>query len=297
MGYQHSAISENPEETIHWADCRRLMAERFLQGNGAYSLLEILVVLACLGVFYMVVGSRFGEVTRDAGVTIALQEMAYIKEAVRDHFYPDLGVIPQDPGEDDRSWYATRFLCLRNDGEGNPEYEDMLAFLTSLMDEDTAKGKLTWDRHYQKGWRGPYLEQDIRERIDPDTSYGFPLITTPWADVCEELAQQAEDSGNEEEAERIRRGKYYFIIVDKDDDYRSLKETARVVCFGPDGKDSGSYYKDFDQEVPSTLATAEDLRKLPTCDPNEEDSDYCYETGDDLVVFIFGGGATRKPEG
>jgi len=199
------------------------MAERFIKGDGAYSLLEILMVLACLGAFFMVVGARYGKITRDAGVTIALQEMAHIKESVRDHFYPDLGVIPQDPGEDgalasnncrncgedDRPWYATRFLCLRNDGDGNPEYEDMLAFLSGLMGEDIATGKLTWDRHYQKGWRGPYLEQDLRERIDSDVSYALPIITTPWADVCEELAQQAEDSGNAEEAERIRRGKYY----------------------------------------------------------------------------------------
>jgi len=287
------------------------MAERSIQGDGAYSLLEILVVLACLGAFFMAVGARYGEITRDAGVTIALQEMAHIKEAVRDYFYTDLGVIPQDAGEDgalasdscrtcgedDRPWYAARFLCLRNDGEGNPEYEDMLAFLSGLMDEDIARGKLTWDRHYQKGWRGPYLEQDIRERIDADVAYALPIITTPWADVCEELAQQAEDSGNAEESECIRRGRYYLIIIDKDEDYRPLKETARIVCFGPDGKDSGSYYKDFDQEDPSTLATAEDLRKLPTCDPDDDESDYCYETGDDLVVFIFGGGATRQPEG
>lgn len=273
--------------------------------------MEILVVLSCLGAFAMFVGSRFGDITRDAGLTIALQEMTYIKEAVRDYFYSDLGVLPQDPGEDgalasnpcqtcgndDRPWYATRYLCLRNDGEGNPECEDMLAFLTSLMSEDVAEGMLTWDRHYQKGWRGPYLEQDTRERVDPDSSYAFPLINTPWADAVEELAQEAEDSGDDEEAERIRRGKYYLIIVDKDEDYRPLKDTARVVCFGPDGKDSGSYYKDFDQEDPATPATAEDLRKLPTCDEDQKESDYCYETGDDLVVFIFGGGPTRQPEG
>jgi hypothetical protein len=277
--------------------------------DGGFSVLEILVVLTCLGVFMIVISAEYGGIVRDAGVTIALQEMTHIKEAIRDDFYPDLGVIPQDRGEDgtlaseqcpacgedDRPWYATRYLCLRNDGSGNPEYEDMLAFLKSTMDEEVAEGKLTWDRYYQKGWRGPYLEQDIRERLASDASHAFPLITTPWAKVCEELAQQAEDSGHSQEAERIRRGRYYLIIVDRDEDYALLKETARIVCFGPDGKDSGSYCKDFDQDDPSTFVTAEDLRKLPASDSEEQDEDDSYDTGDDLVVFVFGGGVTRRP--
>ena len=282
-------------------------------GSKAYTFLEILVALTCISVFCMVTASRYGQITQAAGVTVALQEMVQIKEAVRDHFYPDLGVIPQDPGEDgafasgscqscgddDRPWLATRYLCLRNDGEGNPEYESMRAFLAGLMTDDAAVGKLTWDRYYQRGWRGPYLEQESREQITTaDGAYAFPLVTTPWADVCEALARQAEDDGDTREAQRIRRGKYYLIVVDRDadKDYALVKNTARIISFGPDGKDSGGYYTDYAAADPATPATAEDLRKLPTCDGNGQVDDDCYETGDDLVVFIFGGGATRQPQ-
>lgn len=278
-------------------------------GNSAYSFLEILVVLACVSFFCAVVAARLGGTGNEARVTIALQEMDQIKEAIRDHFYPDLGVIPQDCGkdgafasddcptcgEDDRPWFATRFLCLRNDGEEKPEYKDMLAFLTSLMSEDLAQGKLAWDSYYRRGWRGPYLEYSLRVQLDTDTTYALPLIATPWADLSEELAQEAEASKKTQLAERLRRGKYYFIVVDRDSDnhYALLMDTARIVCFGPDGKDSGAYYKDYDADSPTTLATANDLRKMPTCDSSSDD---CYVTGDDIVMFIFGGGATRRPD-
>lgn len=280
------------------------------RGNNAYTFLEIIVTMACIGFLCAVIASRLAGVTSGANVTIALQQMDQIKEAIRDHFYPDLGVIPQDPGEDgafasddcstcgndDRPWFATRFLCLRNDGEGKSEYQDMLAFLTYLMSEDLAQGKLVWDSYYKRGWRGPYLEYNLRVRLDTDTSYAFPLIATPWADVSEELAEAAETSKDTQLAERLRRGKYYFIVVDRDPDngYALLTDTARIVCFGPDGKDSGAYYKDYDSENPTTPVTADDLRKMPTCDSTS--SDDCYKTGDDLVMFIFGGGATRQSE-
>ncbi len=282
-----------------------------LRGNSAYTFLEILVVLACIGFFCAVIGSRLAGSTSGAKVTIALQEIDQIKAAIRDHFYPDLGVIPQDPGKDgafasddcptcgkdDRPWFATRFLCLRNDGEGKPEYQDMLAFLTCLMSGDLARGKLAWDSYYRKGWRGPYLEYSLRVQLDAGTPYASPLIATPWADGSEELAQEAEASKNTQSAERLRRGKYYFIVVDRDPDnhHALLMDTARIVCFGPDGKDSGAYYKDYDAENPTTPATADDLRKMPTCDSGKTEGDDCYQTGDDIVMFIFGGGAVRRP--
>ena len=284
-----------------------------LMGNSAYTFVEILVTLACIAFFCAVIGSRLAGTASGAMATIALQEMTHIKEAMRDHFYPDLGVIPQDPGHDgafasddcptcgtdDRPWFATRFLCLRNDGAGKPEYEDMLVFLTSIMSADPARGKLVWDPYYQKGWRGPYLEYNLRVRLDDtDASYAFPLIAVPWADVSEELAQTEEAAGNTQSAERLRRGKYYLIVVDRDPDnhYALLTDTARIVCFGPDGKDSGAYYKDYDAENPKTLVTADDLRKMPSCDSGKTEGDDCYYTGDDMVMFIFGGGATRRPE-
>jgi hypothetical protein len=292
-------------------DAGLLPLRRGTCGTEAYSFVEILVALACLGFFCALIGARFAGTASGAKVTVGLQQMGQIKEAIRDHFYPDLGVIPQDPGkdgafvssncpgcgQDDRPWFATRFLCLRNDGEGKPEYQDMLAFLTSLTSAELAKGKLAWDSYYKKGWRGPYLEHSLRARLDTGTtSHAFPLIATPWADVSEDLAQVAEASKDTQAAERLRRGKYYLVVVDRDpDSHALLTDTARIVCFGADGKDSGAYYKDYDAANPATLATAEDLRKMPTCDSGKKEGDDCYETGDDMVMFVFGGGATRQP--
>ena len=184
----------------------------------------------------------------------------------------------------------------------------MLKFLTSQTGgEATAKAMLTWNRYKQKGWRGPYMEQDIRVKLDPDDAYAhyLPLIATSWADKCEKLAKQAEEAGDDEEAEKFRRGKYYLIVRDKRNEKNNygkapgFDNTARIVCFGADCEDSGSYYIDFIQDDPARRTTANDLRKPPIFDLDHdqynEDSEF-YDTGDDIVVFIFGGGAVRKPE-
>jgi hypothetical protein len=132
-------------------------------------------------------------------------------------------------------------------------------------------------------------------QLDEDST-AMPLVGTPWADKCEELAQQAEESGNTDEAETIRRGKYYLIVsdpeVDDEGQYSSAKSTARIICFGFDCVDSGSYRKTDEETGSETPVTAEDLRKANVNDPDDED---CYYTEDDIVVFVFGGGAVRRP--
>lgn len=272
-----------------------------------FTLLELIVVTAIIMTFVAMAAARFGSVSEHAGVMTALEEMNNIKNAITDMFYPDLGKIPEDPGtdgepgsgDDDRPWYATRYLCLKDDRdiedkENNadpdpdsetPEYTEMLKFL------DSKKGMLVWDRYKQKGWRGPYMEHDTYDRLarigmSQDENY-FPLIATPWSDKCEKLAQQAEESGDDIDAEKFRRGKYYLIVGSQD------KNEARIICFGVDCADSGSFYKDYKSDAPSDPVTADDLRKPNIYDTDNPDNTEYYYTGDDIVIFIFGGGVTR----
>jgi prepilin-type N-terminal cleavage/methylation domain-containing protein len=295
----------------------RSTAQR-LNGSTAspgFTILELLVVLAIIGFFAIALSSRLAGVSEQAGVTTALEEMNNIKSAIVDLFYPDLGFIPEDPGpngklvsaanvtagDDDRPWFATRYLCLRDDRDrtsGTPDPSKahqsyaMWSYLRSQIDrknpasgsaKSTALAKLTWDRYRQKGWRGPYMEQDAMAMLGASEPTAMPLIATPWADKCEKLALQAEEAGEESEAEQFRRGKYYLIVTDTvvnaDRTYSADKESARVISFGADCEDSGS----FRSAGAFGRAEAKDLRRTD------------YDTGDDIVVFIFGGGTTRRP--
>ncbi len=272
-----------------------------------FTLLETIVTIVCLGIILSVVISRFGEVADESTEIIALEEMRNIKEAIRDGFYPDLGFFPEDSGKDgkvasadcptcgtdDRPWLSARYLCLRNDGEGNPEYDEMYMQLKNYREEEAAESLLSWDRYLHRGWRGPYMEHDTRTAIDNSEKYPFPIVTSPWAEKCEALAVEAEDSGYAEEAEKLRRGKYYLLVIDRNQDQTPLRETARIVSFGRDCCDSGSYYTDYDEANPSVPATAGDLRKLQGTDTLDS---YQYDSGDDLVLFVFGGGPVRRSE-
>jgi prepilin-type N-terminal cleavage/methylation domain-containing protein len=289
-----------------------------------FTILELLVVLAIVGFFAIAIGSRLASVSDEAAVTTALEEMNNIKKAITDLFYPDLGFIPEDPGpdnrlvsassssagDDDRPWFATRYLCLQEDRARPTQPPDRLQFPQSHAmwvylrsqinrrspDDGGAKAmamaKLAWDRYRQKGWRGPYMEQDIAVSLDPQNPAAMPLIATPWADKCENLARQAEEAGEKTEAERLRRGKYYLIVTDTvrdtEGNYAADKSTARIVSFGADCDDDGAYrHPDTGRRV-----TAADLRKANVNAPGTPNT---YDTGDDIVVFIFGGGTTRRP--
>ena len=285
------------------------------KASPGFTLLELVVVIAIIMTFVALAAARFGSISEHAGVMTALEEMNNIKNAITDMFYQDLGKIPEDPGtddkpgsgDDDRPWYATRYLCLKDDrniedkesnvdpdSETNPECKEMFDFLTSQTmseNEIVAKGLLVWNRYRQKGWRGPYMEHDTNGRLAPigksqEGNY-FPLIATPWSDKCEKLAQQAEEAGDDIDAEKIRRGKYYLVVGGQD------KNEARIICFGVDCADSGSFCKDYMADAPSDHVTADDLRKPNIYDSDNPDNPDYYYTGDDIVIFIFGGGVTR----
>ena len=240
--------------------------------NAGFTLIEMLVVIAIIAGLAALVIPMIGGVREEAAITTALNEMKNIKETIRDRFYPDLGLIPEDTAN---AQYATRFLCLVPDdngdinvttGEcsGSGDYIEMCEFLKIVFNNNYVKAKsyLHWDKYSRKGWRGHYTEREIVYEAEPGPPPAyFPLIVDAWF------------NGNEPEIEREKH--YYRIVMDSSQD----KDTARIISFGPDGEDSGSFLN----TTTGSATTASDLK-----DPD-------YKTGDDLVMFIFGTGATRSP--
>ena len=273
-----------------------------------FTLLELVVVIFIMSMMAFFVASTFSTVTDKASVTIAIDEMSNIKKSITDLFYPDLGVVPQDFGKDPgdpnsaRPWFATRFLCIRDDRpamKGTPDpLEDSEAYEMWLLLKKEAS-LLSWDRYRQKGWRGPYMEQDGTAKTGSTyNDYYFPMVATPWADACEAMAQAMEDQDDMEEAEKLRRGKFYLIVADKHEDNAPINNTARIISFGANCLDDGSYHKDYEDKNSTELTRINDLRKpSPKEESKIKNPDSYYSTGDDIVMFIFGGGNTRTPEG
>lgn len=248
-----------------------------------FTLMEVIVVLAIILFLSALLYSQFGATSKKAAVICSLNEMVEVKKAIRDGFYLDLGLIPEDFGPDgfvdsgdENPQYATRFLCFTNDGEGNPQYEEMKKFLNN---HSVSTDFLKWDKYNRRGWRGPYMESDGSCRAREYGAY-FPLIATAWIDVCEERAQEEEAIGCNDKAGEYRKGKYYHIIVEHEGK-NQLKDTATIICFGSNCLDDGSCFN----EVKGRFTTADDLKEKN------------YDTGDDIVMFVFGTQPTRFPEG
>ena len=275
--------------------------------NG-FTLLEFVVVIFIMSMMAFFVVSTFSTVTDTAAANTAIEEMYNIKKSITGFFYSDLGIVPQDFGDnpDNRKnatrkpWFATRFLCIQDDRPGmkgipdpleDPEAHEMWL----LLEKDTPL--LSWDRYRQKGWRGPYMEQDGTAKIGSTyNDYYFPMIATPWADTCEAMAQAMEEQDDMVEAEKLRRGKYYLIVTDEDEDNDPINNTARIISFGANCIDDGSYHKDYETKDPAEFTKINDLRKpAPKKNGKMENPDDYYSTGDDMVMFIFGGGNTRTP--
>jgi len=250
-----------------------------------FTLIEALVVLTILGFFALMTLAALRDTTDDASNVVALNEMRTIKEAIRERFYPDLGLIPEarDPGPDGLmgtaddvvvAEYSTMFLCLRDDG--GTERAEMLTFLAN----NGRANLIDWDRFSRRGWRGPYMEHDIRH--DVGGGVFIPLIATPWAGLCETRAQRESDAGDAATAAEYLRGRYYLILVERypvghPQAGQQITDDARIISFGANGLDDGA-----------EGAAAAALR-IP------EGSAGYVDIGDDLVMFIFGTGPTRRP--
>ena len=234
-----------------------------------FTLLEVLVVLMILGFLTAMTAGHFSRLKGEAAITTSLNEMKNIKEVIRDRFYPDLGLIPEDllgldglaVNGDEIPECATRFLCLKNDGDvtigwnganfvytSNPGVEESLEMAAFLAEQlriklgvgneslaaSQAEALLKWDKYSYKGWRGLYMEQE--EYYDYDGSGGsniyWPIIVNPWADRWEEMARKEETQipPNPAMADYYRSMKGYRIFG------RQNKNLAQIVSYGANGK-------------------------------------------------------------
>ena len=161
-------------------------------------------------------------------------------------------------------------------------------------------------------WNGPYLEGNATvEDVENEAGGYIPVIATPWASDIERAAGDAEDEGDNSLAERYGKGKYYHIHVKVESPGRlpcwpeivvnmlgsfpeprrrsgilQDKTTARIICYGENGLDDGSYCKEYDKDGSCKEGRETSIEELK--DPD-------FDIGDDLVMFIFGDGFTRVP--
>ena len=208
--------------------------------QGGFTLIEFMVVLIIVGLLTtgaaVVWGEFYGKMNRDIQETRALSEMDAIRDAIETNFYGDLNRVPCD---EEFPQYAFRFLTFK------PDKKTMSALAragqNSLINCDDLQGSLKdlclflgrgsdppveafslWNKYYLKGWRGGYAagnETFQAEKIFPeiyDTGDDEPILletmASPWADICEEKAMEAEADGKKELAAELRKGKFYQII-------------------------------------------------------------------------------------
>ena len=155
-----------------------------------------------------------------------------------------------------------------------------------------------WNRYYEKGFRGPYIETGTSvnatyfepELYPPQESDGEPVllpaisIPSVWAGELEKKAIEAEKSGDEDLAKEYRRNKYYQILNPKDEN----DKLAFLLCAGEDGI---SQTQSAWEECLDSYAYGECVERLKITDP--DDPDY-MDIGDDIVMFVFSEGL-RSP--
>lgn len=280
--------------------------------GAGFTLVELLVSLFIIAMLSAVVAAVFGNLGQDADIICAVNEMKTIKDAITDYFYPDLGIIPLDP---EKPWRSTKYLCLTKD----PEIEKNFAGITydsldieskemckllayqlnyneklkkgtnktnikslKITDKDIKKhfaeikSQLKWDRLYRRGWNGPYVEADAAYK-DEQTGDYIPVVANPWYNKFKDQLKKAYKENNQEEIDKWEAVSFYWIIG-------QTRKDARIICFGSNGRDDGSFhYKDEKGNIiENKFATADDLNNLD------------YDIGDDIVMFVFSG-RTRSP--
>ena len=202
----------------------RLSGNYRLRSTHGFVLAEIIVVLFITGFLVGGVAMVVGRTQERGAIITTLSEMNNIKKTVRERFYADLRLIPEDGTHPE---YATRYLCLKNDGSGNPEYNEMLNFIGSA-------NLMSWNKFTGQGWRSPYMEADTRYHDVVDDKW-YPVIADSW-------------------------NNFYLILTNPSQD----RDTARIISLGANGTDDGG----------TILPVPADI-------------------GDDIVMFIFGGGLRR----
>jgi len=98
-------------------------------GRGAFSLIEIMVVVVILSIVAATIIPQFGRTTHDARVSTAKAHVAELEAALERFYihldrYPTseegLAVLVDAPGEDAKKWRGPYIKLLRPDPWGNP---------------------------------------------------------------------------------------------------------------------------------------------------------------------------------
>ena len=255
-----------------------------------FTLLEILVVIMIMGFLTAMVAGLFSGIRGNAAITTTLNEMKSIKEAIRDNFYPDLGLIPYDI--DNPEW-ATRYLCLKNEGIGNSEYEEMRGFIGDDL--------MTWDKYVRKGWRGPYMEREATARddkgtSDPDDDEWYPVLADVWFDS--------------EKAEEDTPHYYRIVFSDLDgDEYTDTRLSTYIFSLGANGKDDREFVigtatktyrciKSHTSSGDNCPTTGSEWKKYWVFDSSETGTwtdGVSYDCKDDIMMYIFGTQPIQSP--
>ena len=271
-----------------------------------FTLLEMLVVIMIMGFLVAMVAGGFSRLKGDAAITTTLSEMKSIKEAIRDRFYPDLGLIPYNI--DNPEW-ATRYLCLKNDGTGNSEYEEIRGFIGDDL--------MTWDRYVRKGWRGPYMEREATARDDNGTPLNpaddkwYPVLADAWFDS----EKSEEDTGH-----------YYRIMFSDLDGLgdmtnsdaagaRRERLSTYILSLGANGEDNREFiigttasetyrciktHTSSNSNCPTTGSEWEEYWIFDSSEPSAAvrvawDSGTSYDCKDDIIMYIFGTEPIQSP--
>jgi prepilin-type N-terminal cleavage/methylation domain-containing protein len=234
--------------------------------------------------------------------------------------------------EDFRPGCYFMFQCLdkiNSERLGNLDY-----YAVSPLIADPVCGSGSWTGPYLEA-NSRFDATALNQKDDTQYPYEFysdygmfeddhvflPVISTPWADDLEEAALEAEASDLDLAAE-LRKGKYYQILVYSRNtgevtyspsgeiriirwsDWIQVPETAVVISRGPDGLPGAEgddqtvgaedYWKECAGMWQHGLTTQQRqcFDRLMITDP--DDPEY-VDIGDDMVLFIFGGGTVRSP--
>lgn len=278
------------------------MNDRKIYKNKGLTLIEMLIVIAIIAALSALVLPLLTGVKREAFYPIAFSEMTSIKKVIRDRFYPELGLIPEDLGQDGSSAsgdetpeYAIRYLCLFNDKDNDGERGEMFTFIEDRLLSTTQADKLIkWDKYSRMGWRGePYLEREAIAYENDGTPY--PVIIDPWGSVVDSTIDPDEVVGE------------YRIFGGQD------KNLAQIVSYGENGMadcdvvmdSGGKNYVCITEHVSSASnrpITGGDWKKYWALDNTQlttgswlSNTDYETFKNDDIAMSIFGRRPTIRP--
>ena len=285
-----------------------------MKKSKAFTLLEIIIVIAIIGLLATLSVGYFANSRENASISIALKEMSEIKNAIRDRFYPDFALIPED---EENPAYAVKYLCLINDfSAGAEEYEQMKSF---LLDHGKQESLLQWDKYNRIGWRGPYIEREVLAFDDNDTGsltddQWYPLVVSPYLvknyswfnSLSDDYVPNTDPAYNSKHDGII--GEYR--IFGKQD-----KTLSQIVCYGINhkadsdvvrGADGNTYVciqeylaGECDSSPGSASGNWENFWGLDNTQIHNGNwssaEDYISFGKDDIVMFVFGAGESVVP--